>query len=91
MNIKGKFVTLRAQTRDDMQLICDMFNDPELEGYVVGWAFPLSLEQQNKWFDNNIGDQRNHRFIIETEEEGPVGIATSVSYTHLTLPTIVPV
>lgn len=76
MNIKGKFVTLRAQTRDDMQLICDMFNDPELEGYVVGWAFPLSFEQQNKWFDNNIGDQRNHRFIIETEEEGPVGIAT---------------
>jgi hypothetical protein len=32
MNIIGNIVTLRAIQRSDMQLICDMFNDPELEG-----------------------------------------------------------
>lgn len=76
MNIKGKIVTLRAITQTDLQLICDMFNDPELEDLVVGWAFPISIEQQKKWFENNIGDNKNFRFIIETEENGAVGIAT---------------
>ena len=76
MNIKGKFVTLRAPRRDDMQFICDMFNDPELENYVVGWAFPLSIDQQCAWFDKNMGDQKNFRFVIETPEDGAVGIAT---------------
>lgn len=76
MNIKGKFVTLRQMSKSDMQLICDMFNDPELENLVVGWAFPLSIEQQNLWFENNIGDNRNFRFVIETPEDGAIGIAT---------------
>lgn len=76
MNIKGKIVTLRAITQTDLQLICDMFNDPELEDLVVGWAFPISIEQQKKWFENNIGDNKNFRFVIETEENGAVGIAT---------------
>lgn len=76
MNIKGKIVTLRAITQNDLQLICDMFNDPELEDLVVGWAFPISIEQQRKWFENNLGDNRNFRFVIETKEDGAVGIAT---------------
>lgn len=76
MNIKGKFVTLRAMTREDMPLIVDMFNDPEIESLVIGWAFPISLEQQNKWFDDHISDKDSFRFVIETREDGAVGIAT---------------
>lgn len=76
MNIKGKFVTLRQMSRDDMQFICDMFNDPDLEDLVVGWAFPLSIEQQQQWYEKNINDNQNFRFVIETPEDGAVGIAT---------------
>lgn len=76
MNIKGKFVTLRAMQREDMPMVVEMFNDPELEKSVVGWAFPLSLEQQNRWFDNHMNDQTNFRFVIETPDDGAVGIAT---------------
>lgn len=76
MNIKGRIVTLRAATKDDMQMICDMFNDPEIEDLVVGWAFPISIEQQMKWLENNMNDVKNHRFVIETPEDGAVGIAT---------------
>jgi len=76
MNIKGKIVTLRQMTMADMQMICDMFNDPELENLVVGWAFPLSIEQQKQWYERNINDQRNFRFVIDTPEDGAVGIAT---------------
>lgn len=36
MNIKGKKVTLRQMSLADMEMICDMFNDPELEDLVVG-------------------------------------------------------
>lgn len=77
MNIEGKIITLRAMIKDDMQLICDMFNDPEIESAVVGWAFPMSIEQQNHWFDNYIAHSGlDQRYIIETPEDGPVGIAT---------------
>lgn len=78
MNIKGKIVTLRQMSKDDLQMICDMFNDPELEDCVVGWAFPLSIEQQQRWFEKHIDDNRSFRFVIETEEDGAVGIATLV-------------
>ncbi len=78
MSIKGKFVTLRQMSRGDMQMICDMFNDPELEDLVVGWAFPLSIEQQQQWFEKNLSDNRNFRFVIETPEDGAVGIATLI-------------
>lgn len=76
MNIKGKFVTLRAMERKDLPMIVEMFNDPELEDLVVGWAFPLSLTQQEKWFENHMNDRNDFRFVVETEEDGAVGIAT---------------
>ena len=57
VNIKGKYVTLRAMGKKDMELVCNMFNDPELEDAVVGWSFPLSLEQQNRWFENNVNER----------------------------------
>lgn len=76
MNIKGKFVTLRAMTREDQKMVCDMFNDPYLENLVVGWAFPISLEQQMTWFENNMNNRNSFRFVIETEADGAVGIAT---------------
>lgn len=76
MNIVGRKVILRAMTKFDMQMICDIFNDPEIEKLVVGWSFPISLDQQIKWFDNHMNDNNNFRFVIETKEDGPVGIAT---------------
>ena len=76
MNILGKMVVLRAMEKSDCELIRGMFNDPEIEDLVVGWAFPVSQFSQEKWFETNYGDQKNFRFVIETEEDGPVGIAT---------------
>ncbi|MDO5759812.1 MAG: GNAT family protein [Bacteroidota bacterium] len=76
MNIQGKIVTLRAMRLEDMHMICDMFNDAELENLVVGWAFPLSYEQQQAWFEKHLWDNNNFRFVIETPRDGAVGIAT---------------
>lgn len=76
MNIKGRFVTLRAATREDQQMMVDMFNDPELENYVVGWTFPMSIESQLQYFEKHLGDAEPHRFVVETEADGALGIAT---------------
>lgn len=79
MNIKGKFVTLRAIEKTDLELMREMLNDPEIENLVVGWAFPISKYQQEKWYENNIGNQTNLRFIVETDDGQAVGLATLVN------------
>ncbi len=76
MNIKGKIVTLRAIEKEDLELMREMLNDPEIENLVVGWAFPVSKYQQNQWYDNNITNDNNLRFIIETSQDGAIGLAT---------------
>lgn len=79
MNIKGKFVTLRAIEREDLELLKEMLNDPEIENLVVGWSFPVSKYQQDIWYEKNINNDTNLRFIIETPIDGAVGMATLVN------------
>ena len=67
---------LRAMELSDCELVKEMFNDPELENLVVGWAFPISTYAQEQWLKNHYNDQTSFRFIIETPEDGAVGIAT---------------
>lgn len=75
MNIYGKKVMLRAMEKEDCEFVREIFNDPEIEDLVVGWSFPLSKYSQEKWYEENYND-KNFRFIIETSEEGAVGVAT---------------
>ncbi len=75
MNIYGKHVVLRAMEKEDCEFVRGMFNDPEMENLVVGWAFPLSLYSQEKWFEKHYNDM-DFRFVIEIPEEGKAGIAT---------------
>ena len=77
MNIKGKLVTLRAIEKEDLELMREMLNDPEIENLVVGWAFPVSKYEQEKWYENNIGNKNNLRFIVEiNDEKKAIGLAT---------------
>ena len=78
MNIYGKKVVLRAIELSDCEMIRGMFNDAQMEDLVVGWAFPISQFAQEKWLETHYADQNSFRFIIETKEDGPVGIATLV-------------
>lgn len=78
MNIYGKKVVLRAMEPSDCELVREMFNDPELERLVVGWSFPLSQYAQEKWYEKHYGD-KDFRFIIETKDDGAVGVATLIN------------
>lgn len=76
MNIYGKHVVLRAMEMKDCEMVREMFNDPEMENVVVGWAFPVSSYAQEQWLAHHYSDQNSFRFVIETKEDGAVGIAT---------------
>lgn len=77
MNIYGKQVILRAMEFEDCDFVRGMFNDPDLEKMVIGWAFPVSKYGQEKWFADNFNDKLNFRFIIETKDgKEKIGIAT---------------
>lgn len=74
MNITGRYVTLRAMEKSDCEMVREMLNDSEIENLVVGWAFPVSSYAQERWFEAHYGDKFDYRFVIETKEDGPVGI-----------------
>lgn len=78
MNIYGKKVMLRAMEKTDLELVRQLFNDPDVEHNVVGWSFPLSSYQQEKWFEMHYSENNSFRFIIETFEGETVGVATLV-------------
>lgn len=76
MNIVTEEITLRAIEQDDMQLLKDLINDPEIETMVVGWSFPVSTNQQINWINNLSVDNRNVRYIVDVQEIGAVGLVS---------------
>lgn len=75
MNLKGEKVYLRAVEKEDMEFLRMMINNPEMEKSVVGWSFPVSKYEQEKWFENQIQNKNNIRYIIEVENE-KIGLVT---------------
>ncbi len=74
MELIGKKVKLIALEEEHIEMLRVLTNDPEFEKMVVGWAFPISKADQKKWFDNCKNDLSNLRYVISTEEDGPVGL-----------------
>lgn len=75
MNIYGNKVVLRAMEKEDCEMIRTMFNDPEIENLVIGWAYPISKYAQEKWYETHYNDD-DFRFVIEVPGEGAIGVAT---------------
>ena len=75
MNLKGEKVFLRAIEKEDMEFLREMINNPELERNVVGWSFPISKYEQERWFESQIQNKNNIRYIIEVDRER-IGVVT---------------
>lgn len=75
MNLKGKNVLLRAIESEDIEFLRKIINDEETEKNVVGWSFAISKYEQEKWYQSQIQNKNNIRYIIEVEER-PIGLAT---------------
>jgi RimJ/RimL family protein N-acetyltransferase len=79
MNINGKIVTLRAIEEEDLGLLMEMFNDPDIEWLIGEHAYPISMAHQKNWFANFKNDQNNIRLMIDVEGEGAVGFVSLVN------------
>lgn len=75
MNLKGQKVLLRAVELEDMEFLRTMINDDEMEKNVVGWSFVTSKYEQQKWYESQIQNKNNIRFIIEADGNA-IGLAT---------------
>ena len=78
MNIAGKKVLLRAIEPDDLPLLHQWANDPEIQSGLGGWHFPSSAEDQRKWYASFSLNSTAQRFAIETREHGLIGTANLV-------------
>lgn len=65
MNILGKKVILRSIEEEDLKFLRDIHNDPEIEKYIGGWSFPLSMKDQKLWFERFSKNNSTIRLIIE--------------------------
>lgn len=70
MNIYGEKVMLRAMEPEDMEMLREAVNDPEIEHMIGGWSFPVSKLEQMQWYERIVIDKRNLRFIIEVLDTG---------------------
>lgn len=70
MNIYGEKVLLRAMEPEDMEMLWETINNPEIEHMVGGWSFPVSKHEQMQWYERVFADKQNIRLIIEILETG---------------------
>jgi len=68
MNIFGKKVLLRAIENEDLKFLRDLHNDPEIAKWIGGWSFPLSMADQEAWYEKISKDKTTIRLIIELKD-----------------------
>ena len=78
MNIKGKKVTLRAIERNDIPLLHEWSNDPEINYMLGGWHFPSSMADQEKWLNSLSLTSIDQRFSIDSQDGELIGMANLV-------------
>jgi RimJ/RimL family protein N-acetyltransferase len=67
----GKKVRLRAYKREDIQLAQQFLNDEETKRLLKpGVPYPITLEQEYKWFEGISAFNDNYSFAVETLEDG---------------------
>lgn len=66
----GEKVRLREYRREDLALKLSYVNDPEvINGLVADVPYPLTLAEEEKWFEDISGTSDTYKFAIETLED----------------------
>lgn len=71
--INGHNVIIRSIEADDQGFIHELNSDPVVRAKVVGWDWPGSLAQQERWFSSQ-GPTATHRWLVTNREGGPIGL-----------------
>ena len=70
--IRGQKTKLRAIEREDLPIFVRWFNDPEVRQYLAMYM-PMSMAEEEKWFERQLEDQDSRIFAIETEDGVHIG------------------
>jgi UDP-4-amino-4,6-dideoxy-N-acetyl-beta-L-altrosamine N-acetyltransferase len=73
--IDRKLIHLRSLERQDMPTLQKWMNDLELTRWL-GHRFPISLEEQNRWFDKLVVDTSKKKLLIEDFEGHAIGLVS---------------
>lgn len=67
---EGQKVRLREYRREDIPLRLEYINDPEVGGYLTpDVPYPMTLHEEEKWFESLTAVSDTYRFAIETLED----------------------
>jgi UDP-4-amino-4,6-dideoxy-N-acetyl-beta-L-altrosamine N-acetyltransferase len=72
MMIYGEKVRLRRVEREDIPTFVRWFNDPEVREFLV-IDRPLSMAEEERWFERQLEDQSAELFAIETADGVHIG------------------
>jgi len=70
--IHGQKTKLRAIEREDIPTFVRWFNDPEVRQYLAMYM-PMSMAEEEKWFECLLENQDSRIFAIETEDSVHIG------------------
>lgn len=70
--LKGERVALRAVEREDIPRFLRWLNDPEVTRYLTIFM-PLSRGEEERWFEQQLGDPNRKVLAIETESGEHIG------------------
>ena len=60
-----------------MDIVLELMNDPDIEFMTVGWSFPKSPDQQERWYEKTYLECNDPiRLMIDTEKSGTVGLVS---------------
>lgn len=69
--LDGRLVRLREYRKEDISLKLNYVNDPEVLRYMEsGIPYPITLNEELKWFDAISAFRDPYRFAIEAVESG---------------------
>ena len=70
MNVYGEKVVLRAVESEDNAMLLSLINDPDTEMMLGGSSWPVSEQEQLKWFEHQERSRDVLRCIVALREDG---------------------
>lgn len=71
--IRGRHVSIRTMEVEDLATVKSINDDPVVRGNVVGWGWPNSHAEVQRWYAGSQGGS-THRWIVEDDNGNVIGV-----------------
>lgn len=73
--IEGRSIFLRQVESTDLEFLKLLANDPRISAAVVGWDFPVSSDDQTRWYQGMSAKKNTFRLtVVDMETNEPIGL-----------------